>query len=99
MTDIKRLVRVAIFLFLGASIMIFLVLQRLERAKAIQDQYPKNAKVEAANAEVQMAYIGMGIVGLMLLAGTGLMITALVRSRKKPGLPASKIDGVDNGHG
>jgi hypothetical protein len=38
----------------------------------------------AAAAELQMAYIGMGLIGVMLTAGLVLIITALVRTRKNP---------------
>lgn len=70
-----RLVRIALTLFLSASILVFLVLQRLERAKGMNEI--------AAAAEIQMAYIGMALIGLMLVAGLALIVTALVRSRKK----------------
>lgn len=73
----NRLVRIALTLFLSASILVFLVLQRLERAKGMNEI--------AAAAELQMAYIGIGLIGLMLAAGLGLIITALVRTRKKSG--------------
>lgn len=72
----NRLVRIALTLFLSASILVFLVLQRLERAKSMNEI--------AAAAELQMAYIGMGLIGVMLTAGLALIITALVRTRKNP---------------
>ncbi len=73
----NRLVRIAVTLFLSASILVFLVLQRLERAKGMNEI--------AAASELQMAYIGIGLIGLMLAAGLALIITALVRSRKSSG--------------
>jgi hypothetical protein len=73
----NRLVRIALTLFLSASILVFLVLKRLERAKEMNEI--------AAAAELQMAYIGMGLIGIMLAAGLALIITALVRTRKKTG--------------
>ena len=73
----NRLVRIALTLFLSASILVFLVLQRLERAKGMNEI--------AAAGELQMAYIGIGLIGLMLAAGLALIITALVRTRKKSG--------------
>jgi hypothetical protein len=72
----NRLVRIALTLFLSASILVFLVLQRLERAKSMNEI--------AAAAELQMAYIGMGLIGVMLTTGLALIITALVRTRKNP---------------
>ena len=73
----NRLVRIALTLFISASLLVFLVLQRLERAKGMNEI--------AAAAELQMAYIGMGLIGIMLAAGLALIITALVRTRKKSG--------------
>ena len=73
----NRLVRIALTLFLSASILVFLVLQRLERAKGMNEI--------AAAGELQMAYIGIGLIGLMLAAGLALIVTALVRTRKKSG--------------
>ena len=72
----NRLVRIALTLFISASILVFLVLQRLERAKGMNEI--------AAAPELQMAYIGMGLIGVMLTAGLVLIITALVRTRKNP---------------
>jgi uncharacterized membrane protein YqhA len=73
----NRLVRIALTLFLSASILVFLVLKRLERAKEMNEI--------AAAAEVKMAWIGIGLISVMLVAGLALIGTALVRSRKKPG--------------
>ncbi len=70
----NRHVRIALTLFLSASVLVFLVLQRLERAKGMSEI--------AAAAELQMAYIGMGLIGLMLVAGLSLIGIALVRTRK-----------------
>ena len=71
----NRLIRIALTLFAAATILIFLVLQRLERAKTLIGR--------AAESEIQMAYLGMGIVAIMLVAGLALIVTAIVRSRKK----------------
>lgn len=77
LSRMNRLVRIAVTLFASASILVFLVLQRLERAKGMNEI--------AAAAEIQMAYIGMALIGLMLVAGLALIVTALVRSRKNSG--------------
>lgn len=71
----NRLVRIALTLFASASILIFLVLQRLQEAKQMTGA--------AAESELQMVYFGMVIVGGMLLAGVALIATAIIRSRKK----------------
>lgn len=70
----NRLVRIAVTLFLSASILVFLVLQRLERAKGMNEI--------AAAAELRMASLGMFLIAAMLVSGLVLIITALVRSRK-----------------
>jgi uncharacterized membrane protein len=70
----NRLVRIAVTLFISASILVFLVLQRLQRAKEMNEI--------AAAAELQMAYIGMGLIAIMLVAGLSLIGVALVRTRK-----------------
>lgn len=72
----NRLVRIALTLFISASLLVFLVLQRLERAKGMNEI--------AAADELKMAYIGMGLIGLMLVAGLSLIGLALVRTRKGP---------------
>jgi len=70
----NRLARIAVTLFISASILVFLVLQRLQRAKEMNEI--------AAAAELQMAYIGMGLIAIMLVAGLSLIGVALVRTRK-----------------
>ena len=72
----NRLVRIALTLFISASLLVFLVLQRLERAKGMTEI--------AAADELKMAYIGMALIGLMLVAGLSLIGVALVRTRKGP---------------
>lgn len=72
----NRLVRIALTLFLSASLLVFLVLQRLQRAKEMTEI--------AAADELKMAYIGMALIGLMLVAGLSLIGVALVRTRKNP---------------
>lgn len=73
----NRHVRIALTLFISSSLLVFLVLQRLERAKGMNEI--------AAADELKMAYIGMALIGLMLVAGLSLIGVALVRTRKKPG--------------
>jgi hypothetical protein len=80
----NRLVRIALTLFVSATVLIFLVLQRLQRAKEIGAGPDAGELGEFAKSELQMAYIGMGIVGIMLIAGVALIVTAIARSRKKP---------------
>lgn len=77
----NRPVRIAFTLFVSASILIVLVLKRLERAKALATGADDSLATFAEN-EIQMAYTGMGICALMLVGGVALLVTAWVRSRK-----------------
>lgn len=77
----NRLVRIALTLFVSSSILIVLVLKRLERAKEIAADADDSLTAFAEN-EIQMAYAGMGICVVMLVGGITLLITAWVRSRK-----------------
>jgi hypothetical protein len=70
----NRLIRTALTLFASASVMIFIVLKRLENAR--------NLVGDVRISEIQMAYFGIGIAALMLIIGLGLVVTAIVRSRK-----------------
>jgi hypothetical protein len=80
----KRLVRIALTLFASATILIFLVLQRLQRAREAGAGGFDDDLSQFARSELQMAYIGMGLVAIMLIAGVGLLVTAWVRSKKTP---------------
>lgn len=77
----NRLIRTALTLFASASVMIFLVLKRLENAR--------NMVGQAQASEVQMAYLGIGIVAVMLVIGLGLVATAVLRARKAKSDPAN----------
>ena len=79
----NRLVRIALTLFVSATILIFLVLQRLQRAKEAGAGADGDGLSQFARSELQMVYVGMAITGIMILAGLVLIILALVRSRKK----------------
>jgi multisubunit Na+/H+ antiporter MnhB subunit len=78
----NRLVRIALTLFISSTILIFLVLQRLERAKEASAGLPHGSHSELAKSELQMVYIGMGMVGVMLAVGVGLIVTTIIRTRK-----------------
>ncbi len=79
----NRLVRIALTLFVSATVMIFLVLRRLEKAKEIAAIDDESLSAYAGN-EIHMAYFGLGIAGVMLLGGVALLTTAFLHSRKKP---------------
>jgi hypothetical protein len=82
----NRLVRTALTLFASATVMIFLVLKRLENAHNLVGQ--------AQASEVQMAKLGMVITALMLAIGLGLIVTAIIRARK-----ARKLESDPANHG
>ena len=82
----NRLVRTALTLFASASVMIFLVLKRLENAH--------NMVGQAQASEVQMAKLGMVITAVMLVIGLGLLVTAVLRARK-----ARKLESDPANHG
>lgn len=79
----NRLVRIALTLFASATILIFLVLQRLQRAREASGANIDDDLSQFARSEIRMAYAGMGIVAILLIAGVALIVTAVVRSRKK----------------
>jgi len=70
----NRLIRTALTLFASASVLIFIVLKRLEDAR--------NMVGDVRNSEIQMAYLGIGIAAIMLVIGLGLVVTAVIRARK-----------------
>ncbi|HEY1122899.1 MAG TPA: hypothetical protein VGE67_14910 [Haloferula sp.] len=77
----NRLVRTALTLFASSSVMIFIVLKRLEGARHLVGK--------SQESELQMVYLGMGITAVMLVIGVGLMVTAFLRSRKAKSDPAN----------
>jgi hypothetical protein len=77
----NRLIRTALTLFASASVLIFVVLKRLENAR--------NLVGDVRNSEIQMAYLGIGIASVMLAIGLGLVITAVIRARKAKSDPAN----------
>lgn len=70
----NRLIRIALTLFAAASLLVVLVSKRLEDAR--------NMVGGNRESEIQMAYLGIGLAGGMLIIGLGLIITAFIRSRK-----------------
>jgi len=77
----NRLIRIALTLFASASVLIFVVLKRLENAR--------NLVGDVRISEIQMAYLGIGIASVMLAIGLGLVITAVIRARKAKSDPAN----------
>lgn len=81
----NRLVRIALTLFASATVMVFLVNRRLVEMKKITAT-GQTAETQLQN-ELIMIKIGMGLAGVMLVAGIVLMIMALIRSKKTKALP------------
>lgn len=90
----NRPVRIALTLFVSATILIFLVLQRLEKAQQAQKLHSHGAN-EIAQSEQQMVYIGLGMVGLMLLAGIVLVVKAMIQARREKAEAAAEAAASD----
>lgn len=81
----NRLVRIALTLFVSATILVFLTGKRAGDAQKLQAASPKDPAITAMmKREVHMAWLGLTIAGGMIGAGMWLVIVAYLRSRKKP---------------
>jgi hypothetical protein len=76
----NRLIRIALTLFVSGTLLVFLAQKRLARLEGILSSEGKSGNVEN---EIQMVYLGVCMAGVMLIAGLALIVTAVVRSRKK----------------
>jgi hypothetical protein len=76
----NRLVRIAFTLFLSSTVLVLLVQKRLS---LVQELRKAGAGPEEFTPELHMVYVGLGLAGTMMTIGIGLVVTALVRSRKK----------------
>ena len=84
----NRLVRIALTLFVSATIMVFLINRRLQALPKISpDDRRSGAELDQLHGEVLMINVGMGLAAIMIAAGLALVITAIVRSRKSSGTP------------
>jgi len=79
----NRLIRIALTLFASATIMVFLVLKRLQHARDSGWIYPDGSVHPLGKSELQMVNFGMGLIGLMLVAGLVLILVAVFQNRKK----------------
>lgn len=81
----NRLIRIALTLFVSATVMVFLIRQRIDRLPQLSpgDRFANDQQLDALHNEVIMINVGMGMAAVMLIAGLALIVTAIVRSRKK----------------
>jgi hypothetical protein len=90
----NRLVRIALTMFVSATILFFLVGNRAKKARELQGSAHGNpATVAVVEKELQMAWLGVLIGAGLAGGGVVLMITAWVRNRKKPEPTAPNSDG------
>jgi len=79
----KRPVRIALTLFISATILVFLTAKRADQAQKLQAASPGDPTITAlVKREVHMAWLGIAIAGGMMGGGIWLIIAALIRSRK-----------------
>jgi hypothetical protein len=90
----NRLVRIALTLFISATIMVFLINRRLQALPKVEpgNRLPDSELTQIQN-EVVMINFGFVLIGAMILAGLALIITAIIRNRKKPAPAAPNSDG------
>ncbi|MDB6078222.1 MAG: hypothetical protein JWO82_1969 [Akkermansiaceae bacterium] len=69
-----RPVRISLSLLVSSTVMWFLIAQRLQAAAGLSTVAKEN--------ETRMCFLGMGIAGLLLIAGLIVMGRALIQSRK-----------------
>jgi hypothetical protein len=84
----NRLVRIALTLFVSATILVFLVLRRLQALPKVGpgERLPSQ-ELDRIHSEVVMVNVGFVLIAAMLVAGLALIITAIVRARKSNATP------------
>lgn len=85
----NRLVRIALTLFVSATVMVFLINRRLVGLQEFRkfltpDARLSDTELDRIHNEVIMINVGFVLIGIMLAAGLALIITAMVRAKKKP---------------
>lgn len=75
-----RLVRIALTLFAAATILVFLIWQRIGRMQGITGEVAE----EFARQEAEMIAIGLILAGGMACGGFVLILVAMFRGRRKP---------------
>jgi hypothetical protein len=84
----NRLVRIALTLFISATIMVFLINRRLQALPKISagDRLP-DSELDRIHNEVIMINVGFVLIAAMLLAGLALIVTAIIRAHKSTATP------------
>ncbi|WP_367872168.1 hypothetical protein [Luteolibacter sp. Populi] len=84
----NRLVRIALTLFVSATIMVFLVNRRLQAIPKIEPGDSRSStELDQIHSEVLMINVGMGLAAIMIAGGLALIITVIVRTRKSSAAP------------
>ena len=84
----NRLVRIALTLFVSATILVFLVNRRLQALPKISpsDHLPAQ-ELDRIHNEVIMVNVGFVLIAAMLLVGLVLIVTAIIRAHKSTATP------------
>ncbi|WP_035614573.1 hypothetical protein [Haloferula sp. BvORR071] len=91
----NRLVRIALTMFVSATILFLLVANRAKKARDLQlgPSRVNPATMAIVEKELQMAWLGVVIGTGLVGGGVVLLITVLIRNRKKPEPTPPNIDG------
>ena len=81
-----RLIRIAVTLFLSATVLLLIVRQRAMRLAQLEQQGVSSSDLRAyVDNEAQMVIAGLCIAGVLLLGGVVLTVMSLIQSRKRDG--------------
>ncbi len=75
----NRLTRIALTLFFSATLLLVLARLRLEKAGELDPE----SMAEVIQQETRMGYLAVIMAGVMMLAGTVLVVVRLVRARRR----------------
>ena len=78
-----RLIRIAITLFIAATILTFLANQRVQEAKEHMGEGNAEEITDYARNQAQMGMIGILLAGIMIIIAFVLMIIEVSRMKKK----------------
>ena len=78
-----RLIRIALTLFLAATILTIMAGMRADRAQEYQTLGMDEEISELASNEAQMVMVGTILATVMVIAGLGLVVAEIVRRRNR----------------